>query len=385
MGMASGVEEFRINFSDQAIEDLYRRLDATRWPDVGWDTGWATGTHDGVLRELVNYWRNDYDWFDWEERINQAGRHVRVQTDDTSEMTHALIYDPPHGVEKKPFPLLMIHGWPGSIIEFLNAAPVLASAGYTVVTPSLPGFGWSDFIRKPGLHPALIARRLASMMTTFGYTKYGVQGGDWGAIIGRTLSTQFSNEVIGLHLNFGTATPVPADQEPTQDETDYLAYRAAWEPEETAYSRQQGTRPQTLGYGLTDSPVGLMAWILEKFWAWTDHDENDLNLWKFVNKDEMITNVMIYWLTGKITSAARIYYEMSHISPDARGVYGESVTVPTAYAKFPAEPFAPPREMMARAVNLVHFSEHEAGGHFAALEQPEVLARDVITFFNTLS
>ena len=231
----------------------------------------------------------------------------------------------------------------------------------------------------------MIARRLASVMTTLGYTKFGVQGGDWGSIIGRTLSTQFSSEVVGLHLNFGTATPVPAGQEPTQDETDYLAYRAAWEPEETAYMRQQGTRPQTLGYGLTDSPVGLMAWILEKFWSWSDHDDNDLNLWNSINKDEMITNVMIYWLTGRVTSAARIYYEMTHVSPDERTVYGEPVTVPTAYAKFPAEPFAPPREMMERSVNLVHFSEHQAGGHFAAYEQPDVFARDVITFFDKLS
>jgi len=383
--MTGGIEEFRIAFGQQAIDDLHRRIDATRWPDVGWDTGWGTGTHDGVLRELVNYWRNDYDWFRWEERINEAGRHVRVQTDDTSELTHAVIYEPPAGVERKPFPLLLIHGWPGSIVEFLNAAPVLASTGYTVITPSLPGFAWSDVVREPGLHPALIARRLASLMTTLGYAKYGVQGGDWGSVIGRTLSTQFSSEVVGLHLNFGTATPVPAGQEPTQDETDYLAYRAAWEPEETAYMRQQGTRPQTLGYGLTDSPVGLMAWILEKFWAWSDHDDDDLSLWEYVDKDEVITNVMIYWLTGRVTSAARIYYEMTHVSADERAVYAEAVTVPTAYAKFPAEPFAPPREMMERSVNLVQFSEHEAGGHFAAFEQPDTFARDVISFFDTLS
>ena len=383
--MTGGIEEFRIAFGQQAIDDLHRRIDATRWPDVGWDTGWGTGTHDGVLRELVSYWRNDYDWFRWEERINEAGRHVRVQTDDTSELTHAVIYEPPAGVERKPFPLLLIHGWPGSILEFLNAAPVLASAGYTVITPSLPGFAWSDVVREPGLHPAMIARRLASLMTTLGYTKYGVQGGDWGSVIGRTLSTQFSSEVVGLHLNFGTATPVPAGQEPTQDETDYLAYRATWEPEETAYMRQQGTRPQTLGYGLTDSPVGLMAWILEKFWAWSHHDDDDLSLWEYVDKDEVITNVMIYWLTGRVTSAARIYYEMTHVSADERAVYAEAVTVPTAYAKFPAEPFAPPREMMERSVNLVQFSEHEAGGHFAAFVQPDTFARDVISFFDTLS
>ena len=382
--MAANVEDFQIDFDQEMVSDLHGRIDNVRWPDIGWDTGWGTGTHDDVLRELVDYWRNSYDWRASLEKLNSIGRHVKIQTPGTNELTHAIIYEPPEGVERRGFPLLINHGWPGSVIEFIEAAPKLASHGFTVVTPSLPSFGWSDIVREPGMHPGKIALRLNDVMGALGFNRYGVQGGDWGSIIGKMIAVQCSESVIGLHVNFGTPTPVPAGQEPTQAEQDFLAYRAGWEPGETGYSRLQGTRPQTLGYSQTDSPVGLLAWILEKFWAWTEHDEDAYSLWNFVDKDLFLTNVMAYWTTGRITSAARIYYEMTNIPADQRAVFGQPVTVPTGYAKFPAEPFAPPREMMERGYNLVHYAEYDSGGHFPAVEVSDNYAQDVAKFFTDL-
>lgn len=360
---------FRIEFTQRAIDDLRRRLSASRWPDVGWNTGWSTGTNDAVLRDLVGYWSRQYDWFAWQARLNERS-HVRGP--DADGEIHAMVELGPAG----RLPILLLHGWPGSFVEHLDSSKRLAEAGYDVVVPSLPGFGFSEPARAPGMSPERIADRLHAFMGELGYDRYGVQGGDWGAIIGSAMARQHPDAVVGLHVNFALASPPVEGVEPGEDERDFLAFREHFEAEEIGYSWLQRTRPQTLGYGLTDSPVGLLAWILEKFWAWTDHEED---LWASLDRDVLLTNVMIYWLTGSITSAARLYQERERGGPaPAR------VEVPTGYARYPAEPWAPPRAMVERGYHLVRYTEMPAGGHFPALEQPEAFSHDVATFFDAL-
>ena len=368
---------FRIDFSDRAIEDLHRRLEDTRWPDTGWDTGWTTGTDDSVLRDLVRYWRNDFDWAKQQAALNERA-HVRGAID--GDEMHAMLMAGP-GSERRT-PVLLIRGWPGSFVEFIEAGERLSKGvdgapGLDVVVPSLPGFGFSDVPRAAGLHPGRIAERLHLLMRELGYDRYGVQGGDWGAIIGTALARQHPEAVIGLHLNFAAGAPPPPEGTPMSEaEQAYRAFRQRFEVEETGYSRVQGTRPQTLGYALNDSPVGLLAWILEKFWAWADHGDD---LWDRLDRDRVLTNVTLYWLTGHILSASRIYYEMSHATDRVMGRIPDEV--PLGYAKFPAEPWAAPREAMERVGRLVHYSEPARGGHFAAFEEPELFAHDVATFF----
>jgi microsomal epoxide hydrolase len=281
-------------------------------------------------------------------------------------------------------PLLLIHGWPGSFVEFLDAAEQLAAGvdgapGFDLVVPSLPGFGFSEAPREPGMHPGRIAARLHALMRELGYERYGVQGGDWGAITGTALALQQPEAVLGLHLNFVGGGPPPADREMSDEERAYRERQQAFQATETGYSLIQGTRPQTLAYAQQDSPVGLLAWILEKFWVWSDHGED---LWDTFDRDRLLTNVMLYWLTGSVLSAARIYYEMRH--GGAASLAGQ-VTVPTSYARFPAEPWAAPREVVERRYHLVRMTEPARGGHFAALEQPTLYAADVASFFGTLS
>ena len=366
---------FRIEFGERAIADLHRRIDATRWPEVTVEQGWAAGTNDAVLRDLVRYWRHDFDWFAQQERLNRV---TQLRGPIDGEELHCLLYTGP-GAEGR-IPLLLIHGWPGSVVEFLDAAELLAAGvdggpGFDLVIPSLPGFGFSEAPHAPGMHPGTIAGRLHRLMGELGYERYGVQGGDWGAITGTALALQQPDSVLGLHLNFVAGGPPPADGEMSDEEREYRERQAKFQGVETGYSAIQGTRPQTLAYAQQDSPVGLLAWILEKFWAWSDHGDD---LWETLDRDRVLTNVMMYWLTGSVLSAARIYYEMRQAGS---APLAGRVTVPTAYARFPREPWSAPREVVERRYHLVRTTEPERGGHFAALEQPEAFARDVASFF----
>jgi len=370
---------FRLDFSERAIADLHRRIDATRWPEIPYETGWSTGTHDGVLRDLVSYWRREYDWFAVQERLNGLA-HLRGPVG--GEELHCVLWTGP-GSERR-LPILLLHGWPGSFVEFLQAAELLAAgvdggAGFDLVVPSLPGFGLSEAPREPGMHPGRVAERMHLLMRELGYERYGVQGGDWGGIIGPAIAYRHPESVVGLHVNFGTGRLPPPEGEMTEEEREFRERRQRFEAEETGYSRLQGTRPQTLAYAQHDSPVGLLAWILEKFWVWSDHGDD---LWETFDRDAVLTNVMMYWLTGSILSAARIYYESAHAREP---ILGGRVEVPTAYARFPAEPFNPPRVVVERGFNLVRYTEVERGGHFAAMEQPELFARDVAAFFRERS
>lgn len=377
--MVMSLLPFRVEFSQRAIADLHRRIDQTRWPEISIGSGWDTGTDDATLRDLARYWRTEYDWSEQQERLNELA-HVRGLID--GEELHSVLYTG-KGSSKR-VPLLLIHGWPGSFLEFIDASPRLVAdtgsgPGFDVVIPSLPGFGFSEAPKSPGMHPGLIAERLHGLMKELGYDRYGVQGGDWGAVIGTALAQEHPESVLGLHINFMTGGTLVPGSDLSDEEVAYHARLKELRATETGYSKIQSTRPQTLAYALQDSPIGLLAWILEKFWGWSDHGED---LWSTIDRDWLLTNVMLYWLTGSVLSASRIYYEMRQIGP----VIGKKpVTVPTAYARFPGEPWNAPRAIAERQYRLVRMTEPARGGHFAALEQPELFAEDVSTFFNTLS
>lgn len=369
-------EPYTIDFGPDLVADLHARLDRVRWADIPFASGWSAGTDDQTLRDLVRYWREDYDWFAVQRQLNSL-EHLRGPIEN--DPLHLIRVRSPGDGPKMP--LLLIHGWPSSFVEFLSAARRLTApgTGFELIIPSLPGFALSAAPSEPGVGYDRIAQRLHQMMTELGYARYGVQGGDWGALIGTQIARRYPDSVVGLHLNFvAVAPPPPGGTEPSPAEIEYRQMRERFQAEETGYSSIQGTRPQTLAYAQADSPVGLLAWILEKYWAWGDHRGD---LWSAFDRDSVLTTAMLYWLPNRILSAARIYYE----TRQQTGAPGGRVEVPTAYARFPAEPWSPPPEVVGRSYNLVRFNEFARGGHFPAWEQPEPWSADVAEFFSRLA
>jgi len=369
------LQPFRIDFGEDAIADLHRRIDETRWPSIPFATGWEAGTNDGVLRDLVRYWRNEFDWFEVQDSLNRF-THLRGPVGD-GEALHCVVL----GAGEGRTPLLLLHGWPGSFIELLPAAELLAEGvgdapALEVIVPSLPGYGFSEAPREPGMHPGRIAKRMHALMTELGHARYGVQGGDWGSIVGARLAHQQPQAVLGLHLNFpaGLVQRQPGE-ELSAEEAEWREQMAEWRDLEGAYGHIQGTKPQTLAYSLNDSPVGLLAWILEKFEAWSEPGE----LWETFDRDAVLANVTLYWLAGSALSAARTYYESRRESPPFRA--SAAPPAPMAFARFRGEPWTAPRPLVERSFNLVRWSEPERGGHFAAMEQPRLFAEDVAAFF----
>ena len=365
---------FRIDFGEDAIADLQRRIDQVRWPSIPFATGWDAGTDDGVLRDLVRYWRHDFDWFEVQDSLNRL-THLRGSVGDGEEL-HCVVL----GASEGRTPLLLLHGWPGSFIELLPAAELLAQgvAGappFEVVVPSLPGYGFSAAPRAPGMDPGRIAGRMHELMAELGHARYGVQGGDWGSVVGARLAHQQPDAVIGLHLNFPSGlVPAPAGEH-SGEESAWREQMARWRDLEGAYGQIQGTKPQTLAYSLNDSPVGLLAWIIEKFEAWSEPGE----LWEIFDRDAVLANVTLYWLTGTALSAARTYYESRRESPPFRAA--AAPPTPMAFARFRGEPWTAPRAVLERSYRLVRWSEPPRGGHFAAMEQPRLFAADVAAFF----
>ncbi len=380
----SRMRPFRIDFAESAIADLHRRIDSTRWPVVPFATGWSAGTDDGVLRDLAAYWRSQFNWFDVQTKLNGFA-HLRGPADDPEGALHCVVIEPGEQQgDVSTLPLLLLHGWPGSFIELLAAGKLLASGAgggpaFNVVIPSLPGFGFSAAPPKPGMHPGRIAERMHDLMGTLGHHRYGVQGGDWGATVGGRLAVSHPEAVAGLHVNFPPFQSAPAAAGESAELSKWREWLADWRRREGGYSAVQDTKPQTLAYALTDSPVGLLAWILEKFWTWSDHRGD---LWRVFERDDVLANVTLYWLTETVLSASRTYYERAR-----EGQLGalERIEVPTAYARFPGEPWGPTRSVIEDRCNLVQWSEPRRGGHFAGLEQPQLLAGDVSTFFQAIS
>ena len=385
---SAAITPFSIHVPDQDIADLKQRLAMTRLPDQIPGVGWDYGTDTEYLRELLDYWATDFDWRAQEQALNEFDQFV---TEVDGVQLHFIHQRSPH---PNATPLLITHGWPGSFVEFKKIIGPLtnpelyggrAEDAFHVVVPSLPGFGFSGKPTERGYNPERMAHTLAALMAKLGYEQYGAQGGDWGAIINRILASRYPDRLIGLHSNFVLANP-PADPlvrdgVPPQELASREA-RQAYMANETAYQQIQGTKPQTLGVGLNDSPAGLAAWIVEKFYGWSDIDTNAPNgLEEKFSKDEMLTDISLYWFTQTITSSARIYYENRNV------VMAEPVgfiEVPTGGAIFPAEIYFTPRLWAESQYNIVHWTTMPRGGHFAAMEEPELLLQDIREFFRPL-
>ena len=353
------MQRFRIDFGRRHISDLHRRIDETIWPPMPFATEWTAGTDDHFLRDLVQYWRHRYDWFAVQDELNAR---MQLRGPIQGEQLHCVFYQATG--QRQPFPLLMLHGWPGSFMEFHDAAPLLAAAGFDVVVASLPGYTLSEPPRTPGMTPARMAERMHLLMRELGYTRYGVQGGDWGAFVSTELALAHPQAVVALHLNWAPTLAYPGPPQPPDERR-----------RGDAYGDLHRTTPQSLAYALQDSPVGALAWIL---WRYRRLTERGAANWSARYRDRVLTTVMLYWLPRSILSAARLYWE-SPINATGRYTSAGKVGVPTGYARFGG---SPARELVEPHYNLVHYSEPPRGGHFAALEEPELFAADVRAFFS---
>jgi len=377
-------QPFRIDVSDAVLADLRERLARTRIPDQIEGASWDYGTERSYLTELVAYWREKFDWRKQEALLNSFPQFT---TQIDGHRVHFLHVRSPHA---GAFPLVVTHGWPGSIFEFHKILGPLtdppkyggdAKDAFHVVCPSIPGYGFSEPPRTRGWDARKMAEVNAALMAQLGYARYGAQGGDWGAIISVQNALVDKAHCAGIHLNMVIAFP-PGGMTPealgsvTPEEQKDLADLGAFQANETGYQQIQGTKPQTLGYGLNDSPAGLAAWIVEKFRTWSDCG-GDVE--KRFTKDELLTNVMIYWVTQSITSSTRLYYET--MKSGRFGPSTERVEQPTGGAIFPKELYRAPRAWAEKSFNVQHWTRMPSGGHFAALEEPERLVGDVRSFF----
>ncbi|HEY1175602.1 MAG TPA: epoxide hydrolase [Phytomonospora sp.] len=382
------ITPFRIDVPQAELDDLHARLDLTRWPDELPGVGWSYGVPRDHLKALAEYWRHGYDWRAAEARLNAWPQFTTVI--DGAKVHFAHLRSP----EPDATPLIMTHGWPGSIAEFGEVAGPLTDPrahggdpadAFHLVLPSIPGFGLSGPTTEPGWEFRRVAAAFAELMRRLGYERYGTQGGDWGSAISREIGRADPDRVVGVHLNLLPGSSAAA--EPTEEELAALdagerartleswARQEAWDRERGGYAAIQATRPQTLSYALTDSPVGQLAWITEKFAEWTDPDS-------VVDRDHLLTNVMLYWLTGTAGSSGRIYYERAHT--DYGGPMYPPSTTPTALAVLPHENFIPLRHIADRTNNIVRWTPFERGGHFAAMEVPGELVADIRAFFASL-
>lgn len=365
---------FRINVDQSVLDDLRNRLANTRWPDEPKDAGWGYGTNPEFMRSLVQYWQNGYDWRKQEAMLNQFPQFTAEVDGVTLHFVHV------RGKGKNPKPLLLAHGWPDCFYRFYKVIPLLTEGeeSFDVIVPSMPGYGFSE--KKP-MPAQQIAGLYAKLMTeVLGYKAYYAAGGDVGTHVVKTLASQYPEQVKAIHLtDVGYPTGMEDQSTFSPAEKEFAQVIQQWVFSEGAYFMVHATKPQTLGYGLNDSPAGLASWIVEKFNGWSDTKGNIENSF---TKDELLTNIMIYWVTQTINTSIRSYLE------DARAMYSQPggfqpakpSTPPAAVAVFPAEAQTP-REWAERSVNVQRYNKMPKGGHFAALEVPEVWANDVKAFF----
>ena len=376
---------FTLRVSDTVLSDLQARLDRVRWPDQPpHGDPWQFGTNLAYLQELVQYWKSGFDWRAQEARLNAFPQFIAPAGGIDVHFIRV------EGKGPNPMPLLLSHGWPGSVWEFNTIIPMLTDPArfggdpadaFTVIAPSLPGYTLSFSPNQPRFGVPDISHAFTELMRdVLGYQRFAAQGGDWGSFISAFLAYSVPEHVIGIHINL-----IPLRREPpsiADDDPAVIAYRSEleyWLREETGYSTIQGTKPQTLAYALTDSPIGLAAWILEKFHTWSDcHGDIESRF----SKDDLLTNIMLYWVSGAIGSSFWPYYSRLHdgwpLPADHR------IEVPTAYQSFPRDILHPPRVLAERAFNIQRWTVSPSGGHFAAMEEPERLAEDVRAFFRTL-
>jgi pimeloyl-ACP methyl ester carboxylesterase len=372
------ITPFLLDVPEADLEDLRSRLRRTRWPEAETVDDWSQGVPLAYARELCAYWAEQYDWRATEARLNALGQS-RTVIDGVG--VHFLHVRSPH---EGALPLVLTHGWPGSVVEFLDVIGPLtdptahggdATDAFHVVCPSLPGYGFSDRPERNGWNVERIVAAWAELMRRLGYDRYGAQGGDWGSMVTGGLGTADPDHVVGIHVNMPVAGP-PADGDGSDLTAEELGALGAYNEHRTwgtGYSKQQSTRPQTLGYGLADSPSGQCAWIVEKFREWTDCDGHPENA---VCRDHLLDNVMLYWLPDTGASSARLYWE------SFRNPRLDPVPVPSGCTIFPREIMRPPRRWVeARYTDLRYWNEVDKGGHFAALEQPALFVDEVRSFF----
>jgi len=378
------IQSFKIAIPQATLDDLRERLACTRWPDEVEGAGWDYGTNLGYMKELADYWQHEYDWRAQEAMLNSFS-HFRADIDGLG-----IHFIHERGKGPRPMPIILTHGWPGSFCEMLKVIPMLtdpeshggkAEDAFDVIVPSLPGYGFSDRPTQRGMTSSRIADMWARLMTkALGYQRFAAQGGDWGSSVTEQLAVAHPDVVLGFHLNnipfhhlFAKADNL------SQEEQIYLEAAGRWQFAEGAYAIIQGSKPQTLAYGLQDSPVGLAAWIVEKFRSWSDCD-GDVE--KRFTKDELLTTITLYWVTETINAANRLYYDSAHdfTSPQHAG----RSDVQAAIARFPKDILPAPREWAERWFNMQRWTAMPRGGHFAAMEEPELLVEDLRAFFHDL-
>jgi pimeloyl-ACP methyl ester carboxylesterase len=378
--MSDEIRPFKIHIDDAELADLKRRLRATRWPDAQTVGDWGQGIPLHYVQKVCDYWAHEYDWRKTEARLNAL---PQSQTDLDGVSIHFLHIRSRHD---DALPLVLTHGWPGSIIEFLKIIPALtdptahggqASDAFHVVCPSLPGYGFSGKPKQSGWTVEKIARAWSELMLRLGYQRYYAQGGDWGAVVTTAIALQDTEHCHGVHLNMPVVRPDLSTMDSlTEEEKDGLAGMQHYQDWDSGYSKQQGTRPQSLGYGLADSPAGQAAWILEKFWAWTDCDGHPENA---LTRDEMLDDVMLYWLPNAAASSARLYWESFN------KINYDPVRIPVGCSVFPKEIFRVSRRWaQKRYPNLVYWNRLDKGGHFAAFEQPELFVHELRACFRKM-
>jgi pimeloyl-ACP methyl ester carboxylesterase len=378
-------EAFTLTVPDDAIADLRERLGRTRFPDQAPGDPWTYGTSVEYLRGLVDYWRSSFDWRAQEARLNAFPQFKSPLHDIDVHFLHV------PGKGSKASPLLLMHGWPGSVFEFIDLIPRLTDPAqfggdpadaFTVVAPSLPGYGLSFRPGQKRFGIEEIAHCLADLMTeTLGYPRFAAQGGDWGGITASRMGYAYPDKLVGIHVNLlAVRRDTNMLANPTAEERSYLEQLAHWLKEETGYQWIQGTRPQTLSFGLTDSPAGLAAWIVEKFRAWSDCN-GDLE--SVFTRDQLLANISLYWFTGAIGSSFFPYYFRTHRPwpvPE-----GGRIAIPTGYTEFPREILRPPRSLAEKTyTDIRRWTVMPRGGHFAAMEQPDALATEIREFFRPL-
>lgn len=380
--MAAAPQPFALHVPDAALDDLRERLARTRLPDQAPEPAWTYGTDVAYLRALLDHWRGGFDWRAQEAALNAVPQY-RVPLHGID-----LHYLHVPGEGPAPMPLLLSHGWPGSVFEFLELIPRLTQPSrfggdpadaFTVVAPSLPGYGLSFAPGQPRFGVEEIADCLADLMAMLGYGRFGAQGGDWGAFVSSRLGAVHARRIIGLHLNFLAVRREPVlPPDAGEEERRYVDELGRFLREDTGYQWIQGTRPQTLAFALADSPAGLAAWIVEKFRAWTDNGGTPDAA---VDRDRMLANITLYWLTGCIGASFHPYFARMHRPWPIPG----TIDVPVGYCQFPKEIIRPPRVVAQRLyTDIRRWSVMPRGGHFAALEQPDALAGEIRAFFRML-
>lgn len=377
---------FAVDVPEAAVRDLQERLRAVRWPSVIDADSWDDGASLAFMRRLAEYWLNGFDWRAQERRLNRLPQFMATIEDQEVHFVHR------RGVGPSPMPIVITHGWPGSFVEMEQLIPLLADPGayggdpadaFHVVVPSLPGYGFSPAPTKPGISSREIAILWRKLMGSLGYARFAAQGGDIGAGVSIWLARQFPEAIHGIHLNFvpGSYRPPLGPNAPpiTPDEQAFVDHVARWSAQEGAYVALHGTKPQTLAFSLTDSPVGLAAWIAEKFRSWSDCAGN---LESVISLDTLLTDISLYWFSAGLAGSLRLYKE-NRLQPLAFEA-GERVNPPLGVSVFPREIAMPPRSWVERVFDVRRWTDMPSGGHFAALEQPEMLAAELRAFFRPL-